>query len=125
MPKDRRGSPRRTGPMPVTIGTRRLGSRASGKRGAVRPIEERLLGAIGRIYDAALAPERWQSFVDDLAELYAGTAAISTQDPLSSAARISASSGIDPAFARSYETYYVGKRPWASRVGDISVGEIF
>lgn len=84
-----------------------------------------MLRLVGRIYDAALEPRRWRSFVDDLADLYSGAAAITTQDSLGVAAHISAASGIDPSFARSYEAYYVGKRPWGSRVSRVAIGEIF
>lgn len=90
-----------------------------------RATEERVLGLIGRIYDAALEPTQWPGVVDGLAQFYSGTAAITTQDSVGAAARISAASGIDPSFARSYEAYYVGKRPWSSRVGRIAVGERF
>lgn len=83
------------------------------------------MGFIGRIYDAALEPGKWQSVVDGLADLYAGTAAITTQDSLGVEADIAAASGMDAGFLRSYETYYVGKRPWASEVGTIAIGEVF
>lgn len=87
--------------------------------------EERLLGLIRRIYDAALEPQQWQEFVDDLAGLFSGTAALTTQDSGAQAATISAASGIDPAFARSYEAYYCARRPWANRTGTTAVGQIF
>src|SRR5690349_21807013 len=87
--------------------------------------EERLSRLIGRVYDAVLEPPQWQGFVDDLADIYSGTAAITTQDSCGVQANISAVSGIDPHFARSYEAYYAGKRPWAAEVGMFAVGKLF
>ena len=44
--------------------------------------EEQLLGLVGRVYDAAFEPQQWQGVAADLADLYAGTAALTTQDRL-------------------------------------------
>jgi DNA-binding CsgD family transcriptional regulator len=87
--------------------------------------EERLLGLVGRIYDAALEPQGWQGIVDELAGVYSGTAALTTQDAQGAEPNISAASGIDPDFARSYELHYAGTRPWLARVGKMAAGEIF
>lgn len=83
------------------------------------------MGFVGRIYDAALEPGNWQSLVDELAEACSGTAAITTQDPLGVEANIAAANGIDLSFLRSYEIYYVSKRPWARQVGSVAVGAVF
>jgi len=90
-----------------------------------RIAEDRLLALIGRIYGAALQPEAWAEFVDDLADLYAGTAAISSQGTRGVGARIHASSGLDPAFGRTYEEYYSQVRPWAGTVGAAAPGQVF
>jgi DNA-binding CsgD family transcriptional regulator/PAS domain-containing protein len=87
--------------------------------------QDQLLRLIGHIYDAALEPARWKDFVDDLAGICSGTAAITTQYSLGTEARISASSGLDPSFARSYESYYCSTRPWARDVDRMITGEIF
>jgi len=83
------------------------------------------LALIGRIYEAALQPQTWGEFVDDLADLYAGTAAISSQSARGAGARIHASSGLDPAFGRTYEEYYSQVRPWARTVGAAVPGQVF
>lgn len=90
-----------------------------------RIAEDRLLALIGRIYEAALQPQSWADFVDDLANLYAGTAAISSQGAYGVGACIHASSGLDPAFGRTYEEYYSRVRPWAGTVGTATPGQVF
>ena len=87
--------------------------------------EERLLQLIARIYDAAVGGASWRDFVDDLADAYSGTAAISSQASIGTGTSIHAASRIDPAFGRAYEEYYSQKRPWVNELTVIAPGQVF
>ncbi|MBA3517357.1 MAG: helix-turn-helix transcriptional regulator [Rhizobiales bacterium] len=74
--------------------------------------ERTLLALIAQIYDAALDAGRWPDFLDSLAEAYGGPAWLFSQDLVNSQASLSTFVRMDPAYAKSYESYFAAKNIW-------------
>ncbi len=90
--------------------------------------EEALLRLIGRIYDAALAPERWPAFLEDLAEVVDGHVAnLAHTNPQGTRITMAATARFDPQALKEYAAYYGKLDPWlraATAGGLIRAGEI-
>jgi DNA-binding CsgD family transcriptional regulator len=89
--------------------------------------ERKLLAMIEDAYAACLEPDGWQTFVDHLSAAYGGLAALYTQDTQSLAARVSAFSGTDPAYAEQFESYYCFRNVWYQkqrRLGELMASDI-
>lgn len=76
--------------------------------------EDTLLRLVGLIYDAALAPERWPTFLESLAEVVDGHLVnLAHSDPRGDQITIGATARFDPAALRLYSEYYGACDPWA------------
>jgi hypothetical protein len=65
------------------------------------------------LYDAALAPARWQTFLDALPTCFGGASGVMHFfDAETGTMSISAGFGLDPSFGESYGTYYSGVNPY-------------
>jgi DNA-binding CsgD family transcriptional regulator len=75
--------------------------------------QERVLGLIGRIYDAAADAQLWPAFLQDFADAVDGSVTgVVFDDWSASNATIEASVNLDPADARRYVQHYYGVSPW-------------
>ncbi len=75
--------------------------------------QERVLGLIGRIYDAASDSQLWLKFLQDFAATVDGSIAILFfYDWSASDAKIDASVGFDPVYADQYVRHYYSVDPW-------------
>lgn len=80
------------------------------------------------IYEAANDPLLWDPFLAKFAEaVHAETAGLLAQDRAGRSARVVATVGMDPAFRKSYEEYFVSRNPWLRRrtvsPGSVETGE--
>jgi hypothetical protein len=75
--------------------------------------QERLLGLIGRIYDAAADPPLWSVFLQDFANTVSGgMASLLYYDLKCGKARLAISFGWDPDYIPRYLEYYSAINPW-------------
>lgn len=76
--------------------------------------EATLLRLVERIYDAALAPERWPEFLEDLANVIDGHAVnIALSSPAFTETNLSVAVRWDPEAQRLYREHYSVLDPWA------------
>ncbi len=76
--------------------------------------EDTLLRLIERIYDAALAPDRWTQFLEDLANVIDGHCAnIAFNNPTFTDPNLSVAVRFDPEALRKYRQHYSLLDPWA------------
>ena len=77
--------------------------------------EDTLLRLVERIYDAALAPERWTEFLEALATLIDGhTVNIALGNPAFTETTLSVAVRWDPEAQRLYREHYAALDPWAT-----------
>jgi DNA-binding CsgD family transcriptional regulator/PAS domain-containing protein len=91
--------------------------------------QSRVLGLIGRIYDAAADAQPWPTFLERFADAVAGTAtALVHYDFQESRANIDASIRFDPDYVRRYDAYYgscdAWKAAWLARFNRTSAQAI-
>jgi DNA-binding CsgD family transcriptional regulator len=79
----------------------------------VREVEEgRYAALLDAVYDAALDPTRWQSFLDLLAETYGGSALLYAVDALSQTTPFNLAAGFDEATLARYAQHYLDRNPY-------------
>ena len=80
------------------------------------------------IYEAVDDPLVWDAFLTKFAEaVRAETAGLCTEDKAGQWGRNLATVGMDPAWLKSYEEYFVSRNPWQARrkvfAGNVETGE--
>jgi len=86
-----------------------------------------LQGHVDRIYDSALAPERWEAFLEALSkELRAANLHLVFSAPISGDRGVVASVGMDERYRDAYRSHFHSLNPWLPYYGPEAVeGEIF
>lgn len=80
---------------------------------------------VGQIYDAALEPEKWSTFIASYADACGVSAALHFEDPMAATGmHISVAARLDPTWLKLYETHYSKIRPWLSKAAHAPVGRI-
>jgi DNA-binding CsgD family transcriptional regulator len=93
----------------------------------VNPLASTLQSHVDRIYDAALAPERWEAFLEALSkELRAANLHLVFSAPISGDRGVVASVGMDERYRDAYRSHFHSLNPWLPYYGPEAVeGEIF
>jgi DNA-binding NarL/FixJ family response regulator len=88
-------------------------------------LEHEALGLVDAIYQAAIEPKRWPSFLTRLGEkIGADALCIFLRYPQVNDPGQVFSVGVEPALELAYTHYYFAKVPWAARAGAIKEGTV-
>lgn len=84
---------------------------------------DRLQSLIGQVYDAAIDPAQWQTFLANL-DVTHGGAFLYEDEPPDRGVRIFAGANIPLEWKEPYETYYSKIKPWGEQLVRVRAGEV-